>query len=83
VAIAIDYVILNDVAVTTSSAQKKRITLLDSNNPLTSGAVIYAAIAGVCLFLAGLIAGFHDNLSAYNKIPERIAAIAWLAALVR
>lgn len=81
VAIAIDYVILSSSGHHFISAEKAH-HLLDSNNPFTSGAVIYAAIAGVCLFLAGLIAGFHDNLSAYNKIPERIAAIAWLERLL-
>jgi site-specific recombinase len=56
--------------------------LLNGNNPLISGAVFYAAVAGVCLFLAGLIAGYHDNLSAYNKIPERIQAVKWLERLL-
>jgi site-specific recombinase len=57
---------------------EKAYVLLKSNDPLQSGALIYAAIAGVCLFLAGLIAGYHDNLSAFNKIPERINALKWL-----
>jgi len=57
---------------------EKAHALLKSNDPLHSGAVIYGAMAGVCLFLAGLIAGFHDNLSAFNKIPERINALKWL-----
>ncbi len=37
-----------------------------------SGALFFAAVAGVCLFLSGLIAGYYDNLSAYNRIPERL-----------
>jgi site-specific recombinase len=57
---------------------EKAHALLKSNDPFLSGAVFYGAVAGVCLFLAGLIAGFHDNLSAFNKIPERINALAWL-----
>lgn len=60
--------------ITTEKAQ----TLLMSNDPFKSGSIFYGAIAGVCLFLAGLIAGFHDNLSAFNKIPERINALPWL-----
>lgn len=56
----------------------KAHALLKSNDPFQSGAVFYGAVAGVCLFLAGLIAGFHDNLSAFNKIPERINALSWL-----
>lgn len=46
--------------------------LLGEIDPLASGAVLYAAVAGVCLFLAGLIAGYYDNLCAYNRIPERL-----------
>ena len=56
--------------------------LLDSNNPLISLSLFYAAVAGVCLFLSGLIAGYHDNLAAYNRIPERIAHLSWLQRLL-
>jgi site-specific recombinase len=61
---------------------EKAHALLKSNDPFQSGAVFYGAVAGVCLFLAGLIAGFHDNLSAFNKIPERINALRWLKKLL-
>ncbi|TAH41839.1 MAG: preprotein translocase subunit TatB [Betaproteobacteria bacterium] len=37
-----------------------------------NGAPFFAAIAGVCLFLSGLIAAYYDNLSAYNRIPQRL-----------
>jgi hypothetical protein len=42
-----------------------------------SGAVFYAAIAGVCLFISGLISGYYDNYAAYNRIPERILQLGW------
>ena len=42
-----------------------------------SGALFFAAIAGVCLFLSGLIAAYYDNLTAYNRIPERLAQLRW------
>ncbi|MCB5185119.1 site-specific recombinase [Methylobacillus gramineus] len=61
---------------------EKAHQLLDSNDPLHSGAVFYAAIAGVCLFLSGLIAGYHDNLAVYNKIPQRLRALRWLEKLL-
>lgn len=51
--------------------------LLAEINPIGSGALIYAAIAGVCLFLAGLVAGYYDNLCAYNRIPERLLQLTW------
>lgn len=50
--------------------------LLAEVNPL-SGALVFAAIAGVCLFLSGLIAGYYDNLSAYGRIPQRLLQLRW------
>ena len=52
--------------------------LLHDIDTLHTPALFYAAIAGVCLFLSGLIAGYHDNLAIYNKIPQRLAALGWL-----
>lgn len=50
--------------------------LLQDVYPL-SGAVIFAAIAGVCLFLSGLISGYYDNLCAYGRIPARLRQLHW------
>ena len=49
----------------------KAHTLLAEIDP-RNGAPFFAAVAGVCLFLSGLIAGYYDNLSAYNRIPQRL-----------
>lgn len=46
--------------------------LLHDLNPLTSLAVLHAGIAGVCLFLAGLISGYFDNKAVYARIPQRL-----------
>lgn len=46
--------------------------LLHNINPFTSLAIPHAAIAGVCLFLSGLIAGYYDNLAVYRKIGPRM-----------
>lgn len=56
--------------------------LLADIDPFHSASLIYAAIAGVCLFLSGLIAGYHDNLAVYNKIPQRLRAVKWLQSLL-
>lgn len=53
--------------------------LLADTDPVHSLTVLYAAIAGVCLFLSGLIAGHHDNLAVYNKIPQRLKQLSWLS----
>jgi site-specific recombinase len=41
-------------------------------NPFTSLCVLHAAIAGVMLFLAGILSGIADNANIYNKYPQRI-----------
>ena len=61
---------------------EKAMHMLAEVDPLHSGSVFYAAIAGVCLFLSGLIAGYHDNLAMYNKIPQRLRALRWLRRLL-
>lgn len=63
-------------------APEKAAQLLDELDPVGSGAVFYAAVAGVCLFLAGLIAGYYDNLCAYNRIPQRLLQLARPARLL-
>jgi len=44
-------------------------SLAEGIHPLHSGALIYAAIAGIGLFLSGLIAGYYDNLGTYKQHP--------------
>lgn len=51
---------------------KKAASLLHELDPFMSLALPHAAIAGVFLFLSGLIAGYYDNLAMYNNIGERI-----------
>jgi site-specific recombinase len=55
--------------------------LLEAVDPL-SAALIYAGIAGVCLFLSGLVAGYFDNLAAYDRIPERLLQLPWARRLL-
>jgi site-specific recombinase len=50
----------------------KAVLLLHDLNPFESLALFHAAIAGVCLFLAGLIAGYYDNLAVYHSVGARL-----------
>ncbi len=50
--------------------------LLDEVDP-RGGALFFAGVAGLCLFLSGLIAAYFDNFSAYNRIPERLRQLRW------
>ena len=61
---------------------EKAHQLMDDIDPIHSLAVFYAAIAGVCLFLSGLIAGHHDNLAMYKRIPQRLKQLHWLQRLL-
>lgn len=60
--------------------------LLHDLDPLHSLALFHAAIAGVCLFLSGLISGYYDNKARYNRIPERLRqrpGLQWLLGAER
>lgn len=60
----------------------KAAALLHFISPFDSLALFYAAIAGCCLFLAGLISGYYDNLAAYERIRERVESTVWLKTLL-
>lgn len=53
---------------------KKSDYLLHELNPFTSLAVFHAAIAGVYLYISGLIAGYYDNLAVHSRIGDRLRA---------
>lgn len=55
--------------------------LMHELDPIHSLALFHAAIAGVFLFLAGIISGYYDNQALYARIPERVAAHPWLRRL--
>lgn len=61
---------------------EKAAHLLHDIDPLHSLALFHAAIAGVCLFVAGLISGYYDNKAVYARIPARIAQLRWLHRLL-
>ena len=44
-------------------------------------ALPHAAVAGVFLFLSGLISGYFDNKASYARIGARVARLRWLRAL--
>lgn len=53
--------------------------MLDEIHPLHSGALFFAAVAGVGLFLSGLVSGYFDNQARYHRLAQRIAVAPWLA----
>jgi site-specific recombinase len=61
---------------------EKAVHLLHDINPLTSLALFHAMIAGVCLFLAGLISGYYDNKALYTRLAQRISQLRRLGKIL-
>ena len=51
----------------------KALHMLEELHPWASWALLHAAIAGVCLFLSGVISGYYDNLCVFGRVGERLA----------
>jgi site-specific recombinase len=60
----------------------KALHLLHDIDPIHGPTLIYAAIAGVCLFVAGLISGYYDNKALYTRWAHRIAQLRGLGRLL-
>jgi site-specific recombinase len=60
----------------------KAARLLHDLHPWQSLALLHAAIAGVYLFLSGLISGYYDNQALYHRIPQRLRRVKWLRRLI-
>jgi len=56
--------------------------LLHDLHPVFSMALPHAAIAGICLFLSGLVSGYYDNKAIYNRVPDRLRRVKWLRRLL-
>jgi site-specific recombinase len=61
---------------------EKAMHLLQDIDPIHAPTLIYAAIAGVCLFVAGLISGYYDNKALYTRWAQRIAQLRGLRWLL-
>ncbi|CAN7461773.1 site-specific recombinase [Pseudoduganella sp. LjRoot289] len=61
---------------------EKAMHLLHDIDPVGSPALLYAAVAGVCLFLAGLISGYYDNKALYTRWAQRISQRRGLGRLI-
>ena len=63
---------LNNVAGGDVMNPDKARELMQEQNPVTSLALFYAAIAGVWLCVSGLVAGYFDNRCLYLDLPGRL-----------
>lgn len=65
------------------TTSENAIHQLEGMDPWNSGVVFFAAVAGVGLFLSGLVSGYFDNQARYHQLASRIAvspALKWLGA---
>lgn len=60
----------------------KALHMLNDIDPLHSPALFYAAVAGVWLFVAGLISGYYDNKALYTRMGQRVQQIRGLRRLL-
>lgn len=63
-----------------ASADDAELLLL-KNHPWLSGSLFYAAVAGVFLFMAGVVSGYFDNRNLYRGLSKRVARLPWLVWL--
>lgn len=52
--------------------RQEALQSLRDQNPLESGAWIYACITGVCLFISGIITGYVDNKVIFSNMGQRM-----------
>ena len=87
VAVAIPVALLMALAFARTSPRWSAIAdtadhLLAEIDPRASYALMHAGIAGICLFVAGIVSGFADNACSYSAVPARIARVGWLRRLL-
>jgi site-specific recombinase len=56
--------------------------LIEDSHPWESLALLHAAIAGVWLFLSGLVSGYYDNKALYTRMARRVEQLRWLRRLL-
>ena len=56
--------------------------LIEDSHPWHSLALLHAAIAGVWLFVSGLVSGYYDNKALYTRMALRVAQLRWLRRLL-
>lgn len=56
--------------------------LIADSHPWHSLALLHAAIAGVWLFVSGLVSGYYDNKALYTRMGSRVEQLRWLRRLL-
>jgi len=63
-------------------SRERALHMLRDIDPFHGPTLLYAAIAGVCLFVAGLISGYYDNKARYTQMAQRVVQLRLLGRLL-
>lgn len=63
-------------------SQEKALHLIHDSHPWASLALLHAAIAGVWLFVSGLVSGYYDNKALYTRMGRRVQQLHRLRRLL-
>ncbi len=69
---------LIDLGLNHNIAEQKWISMINHLSPIKSPAILHAAIAGIFLFLSGIISGSVSNRDKHFKVYYRIQEHTWL-----
>ena len=61
---------------------EKSLHFLESINPFATATIFYASVTGLLLWLASMAAGWMENASVYNRLPEMLRTHAGLRKLL-
>jgi site-specific recombinase len=60
----------------------KAVHMIEDSDPFHSLALLHAGIAGVWLFVSGLVSGYYDNKALYTRMGQRVRQLRGLRRLL-
>jgi site-specific recombinase len=61
---------------------QKALHMIEDSDPVHSLALLHAAIAGVWLFVSGLVSGYYDNKALYTRMGQRVRQLRGLGRAI-
>jgi site-specific recombinase len=61
---------------------QKALHMIEDSDPVHSLALLHAAIAGIWLFVSGLVSGYYDNKALYTRMGQRVRQLRGLGRAI-
>jgi site-specific recombinase len=61
---------------------QKALHMIQDSDPVHSLALLHAAIAGIWLFVSGLVSGYYDNKALYTRMGQRVRQLRGLGRAI-